>query len=280
MPENKDSNTSGNNIQKAWSGDSRQNAIEKINQILEIDKNRKQNLHICYSLLSLRKLTRKLNDAGISISHVSLRTLLKEQGFFIYRQSESLKNDSSALKIYIKHIQFKISSFHKSCNPVVFVDIRKIKCKKMHSQIKNSAQLTDILIDWWKKFGSNNFPRSSKVLIFTKGSSLKTNKRILQEFANKTGLGITFYYIPTRIIKWLNIKSENYCKTIYIKRNDKRIYCNVSIYCIDRPKGNPQHDFEAMRSLMVDTLGKRVTDYFSPPDWYYTLKPASKEKEA
>jgi hypothetical protein len=71
-------------------------------------------------------LKSKINDAGISISHVNLRTLLKDQGFFIYGLSESLNGNQFALEIYIKHIQLNISSFHKYFNPVVFIDIKKV----------------------------------------------------------------------------------------------------------------------------------------------------------
>lgn len=276
MLEKNDSNTLAGNARKLCSGDSKLKAIAEINQILKTEKKRKKNLHLSYSLLSLRELTGKLNDAGISISHVSLWALLKARSFFIYGQSESFKSHSLAIEKYMKHIELNISSFHKSCNPVVFVDIKKVMGKKSHDIIKDSTCLKDILIEWWNGSGSKKYLGCSRLLIFAKDVPLKANKQIFQKFANETGLGITFYHIPIRIIKWFNIEPENFCKTICIKLNGKKNYYNASIHLIIQPEENPRHDFKTIHSAMVDKSGYTKIDYFSPPEWYYTLKPMSK----
>lgn len=280
MFEKSDSNTPLHHVRKVGSGRPKQikgtEVIAEINRTLKIEEVRKQNFSMCYSLLSLRELTSKIYSAGISISHVTVRTMLKAQGFFIYGLSESFKGNPSALELYINHIHLNISHFHRNNNPVVFIDIKKTVDKNPNEISNDSVNLQDLLVEWWNKLGSQKYPKSSEILIFTKGGSLKENKLAFQNFVNEAKVKITFWHIPGRIIKWFNINSENFSKTICVKRKHRNFFCNASIHLILKPLARPNHDLATILSLLVNIPGTRKIEFISPAEWNYSLKPASK----
>lgn len=281
MLEKNDSNISARHVRKIGSGRPKQikdmEVIAEINRILKIEEVQKQNFYMCYSLLSLRELTSKINDAGLVISHVSVRTLLKAQGFFIYGLSESIKGNPNALEFYIKYIHLDISCFHKSRSPVVFIDIKRMIYKKSNDINNVDTALEDALLEWWHELGSKKYPKSSEILIFAKGGSLKANKQAFQKFANESKLKTTFWHIPAKIIKWFNIESENFNENICIKQKHKKICYNASIYLIPHSKGIPT-SFPIMLASMDDPDMAKKIAYISPPEWYYTLEPSKENK--